>query len=195
MFGSWYGSWGKPMRWPSRVNLPIQIKNPLGDADKDGVRNIFDCRPYNPKKHYVPVSFARLFYKEGNRKEEARIHPTRKIERRYWEKAKKKRWREYYGLHETSLPSGKKRVYLNPSLEWETAKKIKANEERYPRAKNLSKERVFTLLFTSTAAHEALHHGISKTKEHKKGIKNEAEEKVVEEIETVGSREPKGDGD
>jgi hypothetical protein len=41
----------KDLRWPQAMSNPKYRKlNPFGDADKDGVLNMFDCRPFDPRR-------------------------------------------------------------------------------------------------------------------------------------------------
>ena len=37
----------------------LRFTDPFGDYDKDGVPNIRDCEPTNPKKHGVPLIMSR----------------------------------------------------------------------------------------------------------------------------------------
>lgn len=178
----WKGLWD--IKTPKLWSFKYSVKNTIHsfrDSDRDGVPDILDCMPRDPKKHFVPVSFARVFEKIGKRKKALQEFQTKATKRGELSPAQKKAgWREYYGYH-TKYPSGKSRIYVDPVYHWKEAERMK---RKYPKQmKGIGKERAFRSDFTATLAHEALHHAVGKAKEVKEMERGEGEEKAISGVE------------
>jgi len=58
----WLKRFGRVLDWPNNVSIRGQITDPFGDWDRDGLQNLNDCDPRNPKKQdtsHIPLSAAR----------------------------------------------------------------------------------------------------------------------------------------
>lgn len=50
MIKNYFGKFGGSLDWPFNVSGRGKISDPFGDYDRDGVHNLNDCSPRNPKK-------------------------------------------------------------------------------------------------------------------------------------------------
>ena len=77
----WLKRFGRVLDWPNNVSIRGQITDPFGDWDRDGLQNLNDCDPRNPKKQdtsHIPLSAARTDAGNfANFKEPAQLTPQR----------------------------------------------------------------------------------------------------------------------
>ena len=54
----------KSLDWPFNVSGRGKVSDPFGDFDRDGLHNLNDCRPRNPKKQDIGGFFNKLLSKK-----------------------------------------------------------------------------------------------------------------------------------
>jgi len=50
---NWLNRFGKALDWPSTLSKKGKVSDPFGDYDGDGVPNMNDCKPKDPKKQDI----------------------------------------------------------------------------------------------------------------------------------------------
>lgn len=50
---NWLNRFGKALDWPSALSKRGKVSDPFGDYDGDGVPNMNDCKPKDPKKQDI----------------------------------------------------------------------------------------------------------------------------------------------
>ena len=53
---AWLKQFGASMNWPFNLSKKGKVSDPFGDYDGDGLQNLNDCRPKNPKKQDMALT-------------------------------------------------------------------------------------------------------------------------------------------
>jgi hypothetical protein len=75
----------------SQASMRFPRMSPFGDKDRDGIPNMFDCRPFNKKKHGDPILHWRSRYDVDDEPEQSEGDKSAIIKAVWW----KKQWKDF----------------------------------------------------------------------------------------------------